>query len=401
MVNVGVYTVFGDVRKYDWGGNVDQLASMVNAEQLVEAHNTVDRGEKIAEIWFNTVGGTYYYDENNTKQYIVGEKLTKTTPYVVKLLNINQPLSLQVHPLLENAEEGHRNGKEGYVDGLEKNETSFCVSEKFVTYAGFNTPLNTVRMLDDIILSTYNPKIMKTLHAMRNDVRKIAETHHGATHLERQIRAYVVKLLTTQLGVDVAKMLTSALKRKKLPTNASLELKTLQKMVKNYPNDKALSVLPLLHVEQLEFGEKIHIPAGTPHAYVEGQILEICTLSDNTLRAGLTTKTTHVDDFVENLTINFNYVKPLHYTQPINLYGDRKHSPTEQYSVEYLHGTSSKTTLDFTNNTGFIYHLGKNTIIVGEEKLKTPEHTMHFVYNVNDVTVEGASIIVYNENQKG
>jgi mannose-6-phosphate isomerase class I len=394
----GVYSVFGDVKQYGWGGTVEQLSAMVNVEQVVEVNNVVELGGKVAEIWFNAEGGTYFYDDNNKKQYIVGKELSSCTPYVVKLLNINAPLSLQVHPFEEDAMSGFKSGKLGYVDGVEKNETSFCVSDKFITYAGFNNPLNTVRLLEDVILSTYNPKIMKTLHSVSNDIRKIAETHNGAAHVETQLRAYVVKLLTTNLGDSISQVLTSALKKKKLSSNASLQLTTLQKMVQNYPNDRALSVLPLLHVEKLGFGEKIHIPAGIPHAYVEGQILEICTLSDNTLRAGLTMKDTHVEDFINNLIINFEYVKPLHYTQPINLYGDRKHTPTKEYSVEYLHGDRSKSVLNFKNNTGFIYHLGKNTVTVDGEKTKVDENTVQFVYNVEKLAVEGKSIIVYNEN---
>lgn len=393
----GVYTVFGSVKEYAWGGGVEQLSKMVTVEQVVEAANIVSHSGKVAEIWFDAAGSTYFYDSENNKKHIMGEGIFDKTPYVVKLLNIASPLSLQVHPLKDNAEAGYEAGKVGYVDGVEKNETSFCVSDKFVLYAGFNTPLNIVRLLDDIILSTYSRKIIKTLTIVKNNIRKIGETHKGVTHVETLFRSYVVKLLTTGFGENVARVLTSALKKKKLSSNAGLALQTLQKMVKNYPNDKALSVLLLLHVEQLGFGEKIHIPAGVPHVYVEGQILEICTLSDNTLRAGLTVKDTHVDDFINNLIINFDYVKPLDYTQPLNLYGDRKHSPTKEYSVEYLQSEKSKTTLNFKGRTGFIYHLGRNTVIVDGVKRKFSEKTVLFVYNVGSIIVEGAGIIVYTE----
>jgi mannose-6-phosphate isomerase len=57
--------------------------------------------------------------------------------------------------------------------------------------------------------------------------------------------------------------------------------------------DRGIFSIYFFNLLQLKKGEGIYQPAGLPHAYLEGQAVEIMASSDNVLRGGLTTK--HID----------------------------------------------------------------------------------------------------------
>jgi mannose-6-phosphate isomerase len=57
--------------------------------------------------------------------------------------------------------------------------------------------------------------------------------------------------------------------------------------------DRGIFSIYFFNLLQLKKGEAIYQPAGLPHAYLEGQNVEIMASSDNVLRGGLTTK--HID----------------------------------------------------------------------------------------------------------
>src|SRR5688572_8098768 len=57
--------------------------------------------------------------------------------------------------------------------------------------------------------------------------------------------------------------------------------------------DRGIFSVYLFNLVQLKRGEAIFQDAGVPHAYLEGQNVEIMSSSDNVLRGGLTTK--HID----------------------------------------------------------------------------------------------------------
>jgi mannose-6-phosphate isomerase len=60
-----------------------------------------------------------------------------------------------------------------------------------------------------------------------------------------------------------------------------------------YPDDAGALSPMMLHLICLEPGQALYLPAGEPHAYLEGVGMELMANSDNVLRGGLTGK--HVD----------------------------------------------------------------------------------------------------------
>jgi mannose-6-phosphate isomerase len=66
--------------------------------------------------------------------------------------------------------------------------------------------------------------------------------------------------------------------------------------------DPGLFSILLLNLITLQPGQGLFIPAGVPHAYLEGDIIECMTNSDNVVRAGLTSKYTDVSALLDVLT---------------------------------------------------------------------------------------------------
>ena len=60
-----------------------------------------------------------------------------------------------------------------------------------------------------------------------------------------------------------------------------------------FPDDASVLTLLMMNPISLDEGGSVFIPAGTPHAYIQGTGAEIMTNSDNVLRGGLTAK--HID----------------------------------------------------------------------------------------------------------
>ena len=76
----------------------------------------------------------------------------------------------------------------------------------------------------------------------------------------------------------------------------------ISKLEKIYPNgDIGIIVLTLMNILELSPGTAIYTPAGIPHAYLSGELIEIMTQSDNVIRSGLTSKKIDYGLFLECL----------------------------------------------------------------------------------------------------
>jgi mannose-6-phosphate isomerase len=65
--------------------------------------------------------------------------------------------------------------------------------------------------------------------------------------------------------------------------------------------DRGIFSIYLFNLVELQRGEAIFQDAGVPHAYLEGQNVEIMASSDNVLRGGLTSKHIDVDELLKHV----------------------------------------------------------------------------------------------------
>ena len=73
------------------------------------------------------------------------------------------------------------------------------------------------------------------------------------------------------------------------------------RLADEHPGDPGCLSPLLLNLLHLEPGERVHLPAGYLHAYLEGAGVELMAASDNVLRGGLTSKHIDVPELLRSL----------------------------------------------------------------------------------------------------
>lgn len=72
----------------------------------------------------------------------------------------------------------------------------------------------------------------------------------------------------------------------------------LEQLAHYYPGDPAVVMAVLLNLVHLRPGQALYTPPGQVHALVSGAGIELMANSDNVLRAGLTSKPVHLEEFL-------------------------------------------------------------------------------------------------------
>ena len=269
------------IRPYAWG-------SATAIPRLLGVEPT---GEPQAEMWMGAHPGAPSRTERGPLTEVIDEdpekelgraavaKFGPRLPFLLKLLAAGAPLSLQVHPNLEQAKEGyadeerrsipidapHRN----YKDANHKPEL-ICALTEFDGLCGFRAPDQAAELLAGLDVDSLKPYV-DLLHA----------------HPEE---AALREVLTALLSADLAHTVTEA-----AAACARLggDYAPYADIAHHYPGDPGVIAAMLLNHVRLQPGEALFLGAGVPHAYLNGLGVEIMANSDNVLRCGLTPK--HVD----------------------------------------------------------------------------------------------------------
>lgn len=231
-------------------------------------------------------------------------------PFLAKVLAAAQPLSLQVHPSLDQARAGFaRENAQGlapdapnrnYRDDNHKPEMIFALTP-FEALCGFRPAARTREILQHVAAAFDQvegepPALIGTL---LEDLRAGDE---GAG-----LRAAFERLITGGQSVadDTAQVVAALLAGAPLAPYET-ELATVISLNEKYPGDPGVLISLLLNRISLEPGEAVFLPAGNVHAYLHGLGVEVMASSDNVLRGGLTPKFVDVPELLR--TIDFQPV---------------------------------------------------------------------------------------------
>ncbi|MEV7319169.1 mannose-6-phosphate isomerase, class I [Streptomyces sp. NPDC093970] len=272
------------VRPYAWG-------SPTAIPQLLGVEPS---GEPQAEMWMGahpgapsrTARGTLVEVIDADPKAELGEaavaRFGPRLPFLLKILAAGAPLSLQVHPDLEQAREGyadeerrgipvdapHRN----YKDANHKPEL-ICALTEFDGLCGFRAPEEAAGLLEALGVGSLKPYV--DLLRARPEEAALREVLTAILTADREEMAHTVAetaAACARLGGDHAPYAGIA---------------------HHYPGDPGVIAAMLLNHVRLQPGEALFLGAGIPHAYLSGLGVEIMANSDNVLRCGLTPK--HVD----------------------------------------------------------------------------------------------------------
>ena len=231
-------------------------------------------------------------------------------PFLTKILAAAQPLSLQVHPSLEQARAGFaRENGEGvaadaanrnYRDDNHKPEMIFALTP-FEALCGFRPAAETRGILLHLAaafdaVEADRPPLLTELLA------DLGEADEGAG-----LRRAFERLIPGGPAVAEATALVAGV----LVSGAALEpyrseLSTVISLNEKYPGDPGVLISLLLNRISLAPGEAVYLPAGNVHAYLHGLGVEVMASSDNVLRGGLTPKFIDVPELLR--TIEFKPV---------------------------------------------------------------------------------------------
>ncbi|GAA5066424.1 mannose-6-phosphate isomerase, class I [Streptomyces similanensis] len=272
------------VRPYAWG-------STTAIPRLLGVEPT---GEPQAEMWMGAHPGAPSRTARGTLADLIDaapeRELGAATvaefgprlPFLLKILAAGAPLSLQVHPNLEQAGEGyadeerrgvpldapHRN----YKDANHKPEL-ICALTEFDGLCGFRAPAEAADLLAALGVDSLKPYV-DLLHTRPEEaaLREVLTAILAADREEIAHTVHETAAACDRLGGDHAPYAGIA---------------------HHYPGDPGVLAAMLLNHVRLQPGEALFLGAGVPHAYLDGLGVEIMANSDNVLRCGLTPK--HVD----------------------------------------------------------------------------------------------------------
>ncbi|MBC9933289.1 mannose-6-phosphate isomerase, class I [Chitinophaga qingshengii] len=294
MVFMKLFRLDGKIQHYAWGGAtyIPSLLGITpsekpSAEYWMGAHPS-------APSTITTSNGPVPMNEliQQDPAGIVGPQVWQQfqeLPYLFKILDVKDMLSIQVHPTKEEAEKGFaRENAAGiplnapnrnYKDANHKPEIMVALSEFWLLH-GFLPEDKLKEVLQDVaeftsLVGIYEKEGYFGLY------KSVMEMPQGLVNI-------ILRPLTDRLIPDY--------RAGKLPKSDPGFWAA--RAVLNDPNsadviDRGIFSIYFFNIVHVQPGQAVFQDAGIPHAYLEGQNVELMANSDNVLRGGLTPK--HVD----------------------------------------------------------------------------------------------------------
>ncbi|MBV9962434.1 MAG: mannose-6-phosphate isomerase, class I [Parafilimonas sp.] len=309
MLQDKIFKLKGKVQHYAWGGT-EYIPHWLGIENKNK--------EPFAEYWMGThplASSTIIRNNKEENLYeliqqqpqlFLGEK-TNTAfgelPYLFKILDVKEMLSIQVHPSKENAAKGfeeeetkgiaanaaHRN----YKDKNHKPEVMIALSEFWLLH-GF--------LPEDKLL-----KVLQTVPEFKGfDTIALDKGYKGLyKHVMMMPQDEVDKLLYTLVEKEINRKKKNELTKH----DAGWWVAKLYEHEKHLKNiDRGIFSVYFFNIVNANPGEGIFQGAGLPHAYLEGQNVELMANSDNVLRGGLTPKHVDVPELMKHIV--FEGIEP-------------------------------------------------------------------------------------------
>ena len=297
-----IYRLTGQVQHYAWGGK-NYITSLIGLNSA--------KDQPCAEWWLGAHPSAPSEIENVTGKQSLIEFLSQNPtalgqasrqqfgdelPYLLKILDVEKPLSIQLHPTKDQAEKGFEaenakgvaltDGTRTYKDRNHKPEMMIALSNFWLLH-GFKTK--------DQILATLNARPSLQPLAEKLGTQSLAEFYADVMLADQST------LANWLLPIIEANQQPYKNGKLGLDNPDYWVLYTMEAMaISPEKLDAGLVCFYLFNIVHLKEGEGIFQDAGIPHAYLRGQNVELMACSDNVIRGGLTPKYV---DIVELLKI--------------------------------------------------------------------------------------------------
>jgi len=297
------YKLLGKHRHYDWGGTsfiptmmgIENVNHLPYAEYWMGAHPSassmvqLENGTKSLDLLIN----------EQPEKWLGGSTLKDfgVLPYLFKVLDVANMLSIQVHPNKENAIKGfdkeqakgipidasHRN----YKDKNHKPEIMVALSDFWLLH-GF-LPVAELEQR----LQTYLPLQSLMTEFNGGDYQKL---YQYFMQLPVAASDQILKPLLVEAAVAVKKGTVE----KSNPHYWAYKYYADGIPVSNI--DKGIFSIYILNIVHVPKYQGVFQGAGLLHAYLEGQNIELMANSDNVLRGGLTSKYVDINELIAHIS---------------------------------------------------------------------------------------------------
>lgn len=295
MSNSKIFKLKGKVQHYAWGGSdfIPALLHQSNsahqpfAEYWMGAHDNVPSEVILSN---GTTQPLNEFIKNNAVDTLGAAVQSRfgRLPYLFKVLDVKDMLSIQVHPSKEAAvtafDAENRKGTalnapdRNYKDDNHKPELMLALSDFWLLH-GFKAP----DLLTKLLLET--PELQFLIPVF--DGKHYEQLYETVMLMPQQ---EVNERLQHLIERIVPLYEKGALDRSQEDFWAA---RAYQTFCKPDHLDRGIFSIYFFNLVNLKPGEAVFQDAGIPHAYLEGQNMELMANSDNVLRGGLTNK--HID----------------------------------------------------------------------------------------------------------
>lgn len=225
-------------------------------------------------------------------------------PFLLKVLAVESPLSLQAHPSLEQAQAGFAREQQAGIPLDAPNRTFrdpnhkpelLCALSPFEALSGFRAPEISAKLFDR--LGVHGKRLATKLKAAAPDVLQTVFTD-------------LLALSDADKAAILQNIVKHTTKQQDAPGPFQQSYRWATRLAERYPGDIGAVVSMLLNHIRLEPLQAIYLDSGTLHAYLGGVGVELMANSDNVLRGGLTNKFVNVPELLNVLTFGSSTVEP-------------------------------------------------------------------------------------------
>jgi mannose-6-phosphate isomerase len=328
-----IFALEGKVQHYQWGGftYIPRLLSLSNesmqpfAEYWLGAH-----AQAPAEIIGDGTLDKFLGNDPELLGETVHHRFGRL-PYLLKVLDVRDMLSIQVHPSRESAIKGFADENaagiplnapnRNYKDDNHKPELAAAIGDFWLLH-GFRGIASMKNVLQDqpelqFLLPVFGKGNYEAVYRTVMEMGEEEVKQRLDPMLERLIPLYQAdRLSKSDPGFWAAR--------------AALTFNQPGKI------DRGIFSVFLLNLVFMREGDAIFQDAGILHAYLEGQNVEIMANSDNVLRGGLTPKYIDVPELMKH--VKFESVEPKILSGfAINGYEKKYVTPAEDFELHVIH----------------------------------------------------------------
>jgi len=242
-------------------------------------------------------------------------------PFLLKVLSIGAPLSIQAHPDQALARQLHARAPELYPDDQHKPEIAIAISAVQALY-GFLPAEAIAQQLQSV------PELMALTSASSRALLASQDSLRGVQAMYREVVSLSKEeaLRVTQQRVARIQSLP--------PGKRSAADRWVAGLAPSFPEgDVGLLCFYLLRLIEIPPGKALFTAPNVPHAYLTGELVECMATSDNVVRGGLTKKPCDFETLVSMLSYQSPGAPLLEAAPSDSLGFERFCAPVEEFSI--------------------------------------------------------------------